>query len=327
MDYNKYARDIKGMVVDRHKAPILIMMVGLQGSGKTTLANEIQSCIEICSGREVHICSSDRIRGQLFGDESVQTNNDEVFNVLHKNIKTILKGTNVVIYDATNVNKKRRKAFLKEVSYIENLYKLCLCMAVPVEDCKERLLHRKNGVYVTTEVLMRTYRSWQPPYWDEGWDDIKVVYPDNVSFDNILSILHKFEDYDQGSKHHSLSLGEHLKKTAELLYENDQLESIKNCFEVWLSGYLHDIGKPDCRSEDERGSHYYNHNNTSAYLSLFVEHTDPQTDKIEIANLIYWHMLPYDPHSRKRLDKIKEEYGDDFYKGLMLLHEADVGAH
>lgn len=326
MDYNEHAKLVK-RIVDHYNNPILIMMVGLQGSGKTTLANEIQSCIEIGSGREVHICSSDRIRGQLFGDESVQTNNDEVFNVLHKNIKTLLKGTNVVIYDATNVNKKRRKAFLKEVSYIENLYKLCLCMAVSIYDCQEHLILRKNGVHVPTEVLMRTYRSWQPPYWDEGWDDIKVVYPDNVSFDNILSILRKFEDYDQGSKHHSLTLGDHLKKTAELLYKNDQLESIKNCFEVWLSGYLHDIGKPDCRSEDERGSHYYNHNNTSAYLSLFVEHADPQTDKIEIANLIYWHMLPYDPHGKKKLNKIKEEYGDDFYKGLMLLHEADVGAH
>ena len=80
------------------------MMVGLPGSGKSTYAKQLSE------ETNAVICSSDTIREELYGDENSQDNNDEVFKILHSRIKENLKNGKNVIYDATNINSKRRKA-------------------------------------------------------------------------------------------------------------------------------------------------------------------------------------------------------------------------
>ena len=81
------------------------MMVGIAGSGKSYIANEI-GC---------KIVSSDAIRKELYGSEEDQSHNDRVFNEVHKRIKNSIKNGEDVIYDATNLSRKRRKNFLKEL--------------------------------------------------------------------------------------------------------------------------------------------------------------------------------------------------------------------
>ncbi len=61
--------------------PIFTMMVGLPGSGKSTYAEKLSK------ERSAIICSSDKVREDLYGDENSQSNNDEVFKLLHKRIK------------------------------------------------------------------------------------------------------------------------------------------------------------------------------------------------------------------------------------------------
>lgn len=85
--------------------PYFVMMVGLPGSGKSTYAKELADEMRAI------ICSSDAIREELCGDENSQDKNEDVFKILHSRIKECLrKGVNV-IYDATNINSKRRRAF------------------------------------------------------------------------------------------------------------------------------------------------------------------------------------------------------------------------
>lgn len=89
-----------------NRIPTFVMMVGLPASGKSTYAKELAEEMKAV------ICSSDAIRKELYDDENSQNNNEEVFKLLHSRIKECLREGKNVIYDATNINSKRRRAFL-----------------------------------------------------------------------------------------------------------------------------------------------------------------------------------------------------------------------
>lgn len=86
--------------------PMFYMMVGLPGSGKSFTAESIPNAV-------VH--SSDAIRAEVLGDENDQTQQDLVFQTLHKRVLQDLVDGKDVVYDATNINYKRRIGFLDRV--------------------------------------------------------------------------------------------------------------------------------------------------------------------------------------------------------------------
>ena len=77
--------------------PFLFFLVGISGSGKSTIAQEYAEKFN------AEVFSSDKIRFELYGDESIQDNPQKVFQILHKRIKTALKQGKNAIYDATNL--------------------------------------------------------------------------------------------------------------------------------------------------------------------------------------------------------------------------------
>ena len=81
----------------------LFMLCGLPASGKSTYAKELSK------QENANLHSSDNMRKILFGDENVNDKNEEVFSMLHKQIKLDLIDNKNVVYDATNINYKRRK--------------------------------------------------------------------------------------------------------------------------------------------------------------------------------------------------------------------------
>lgn len=60
--------------------PIFFMMVGLPYSGKSVYAEGLREKF----GAEIH--SSDAIRAEILGDVQDQTNNQIVFDTLHKRV-------------------------------------------------------------------------------------------------------------------------------------------------------------------------------------------------------------------------------------------------
>ena len=96
------------------------LMVGLAGSGKSTIAKEIEYAIHMSSpkydeyGRadKVVLISSDDIREEILGDVNEQTQNDKVFSHIHKLIKQAVREYNHIIVDATNLTIKNRRALL-----------------------------------------------------------------------------------------------------------------------------------------------------------------------------------------------------------------------
>ena len=88
--------------------PKFIMLIGIPASGKDTWAEEY-----LKKNPEVEMFSSDRIREELYGDERIQGKPQEVFQRMQARTVQTLKSGKSVIYNATNVSYKDRRAFLR----------------------------------------------------------------------------------------------------------------------------------------------------------------------------------------------------------------------
>ena len=87
--------------------PVLYMLCGLSGSGKSEYAKQLKEQLP-----NTYIFSSDELREELCGDINDQKHNPQVFQELHRRIKSCLKNGCNAIYDATNTKSKLRIAFL-----------------------------------------------------------------------------------------------------------------------------------------------------------------------------------------------------------------------
>lgn len=299
----------------------LIMLCGLPASGKSTYAKEL------AKQESANIHSSDNMRRILFGDENVNDKNDELFNVLHKQIKLDLLDNKNVVYDATNINYKRRKVFLEELKNI-NCEKICVLIATPYEKCLEQNKLRERQV--PEDVIKRMYLNFYIPQYYEGWDEIRIKYNCKLNdFDlcELFDGVNGLNRINQDNPHHVLTIGEHCSKCAK---ELDKIS--KNCsMELFDAALMHDIGKKftkefkNYKGESTDIAHYYNHHLISAYDSLF--YIDEDEDILLRANYIQWHMQPFFIETEKTKNKFINLVGQEFYDNLMLLHQADILAH
>lgn len=311
--------------------PVFFMMVGLPGSGKSVHAKYLSERFN------ANIHSSDTIRAELYGDPRIQDNHDLVFNTLHQRVKADLNNGHSTIYDATNINWKRRRAFLQELSKT-NCRKMCVFMATPYSVCVERNNNREISVpeHVIKKMLLNI---WIPQFY-EGWDDI-VIKQDGDIWGNIRDLFnYKSLDYTTGlnsvehdNPHHTLTVGHHCLLTKAIMEQHSpDLSS-----EAYMAAMLHDIGKPftkgfvDSKGNQSEEAHYYQHHLVSAYMSLFYTPTTyTDTQRLRVANIIQWHMRPFEieksPNVEKLAEKLKELVGVDDYISIMALHFSDIKA-
>ena len=296
--------------------PNIFIMIGLPGSGKSSYA------VNLANYYNAKIFSSDKLREELFGSEEIQGNNEILFKELHKRIKECLINKISAIYDATNLSYKKRKAFLDSLKNIK-CYKVAIFMATPYEECLKRNLQRDRKV--PEDVIERMYKSFNAPYYYEGFQELNIVYSENSknSFGTINNWVQQYKYYNQENSHHSLSLGEHCFKSTE------NFSKVSSLYEAAM---IHDCGKPFCQTNiNTKGEiceekHYYNHENVGAYDSFFFDLT---SDHFYIAQLIQWHMRPYVvwKQSKKAEEKDRNLIGQTLYQDIILLHLADKAAH
>lgn len=291
----------------------LIMLVGLPGAGKTTYAEKL---VEQNPDYVIH--SSDKLREELYGDASKQENNGKLFEELHRRMYKDLKEGKTVIYDATNLSKKRRVHFLSGLSCERE----CVLFVKDIEECKNANLGRERKV--SEEVIENMRRNFSPPHWHEGFGKITIV---NDKVKNISELMEKTKGFDQENEHHGLMLDEHLKKTASYFPDEEELQ---------IAAYMHDVGKLFTKSEFNKegkkdgNCHYYNHHSVSAYefLCAYEGLTEDAEKGLYIANLIYYHMHPF--LSWKQSEKTKKRdramIGERMFQDILRLHEADLKA-
>ena len=86
-----------------NEVPKLEILIGLPGSGKSTYCKEKRES----NSNSVYL-SSDKIREELYGNESIQGNPAEVFTLMQSRAIEALKNGIDVFYDATNLTRKDR---------------------------------------------------------------------------------------------------------------------------------------------------------------------------------------------------------------------------
>ena len=298
--------------------PIFWMMIGLPGSGKSYKAKELS----VAYNANIH--SSDSIREELSGDINNQDINELVFKTLHKRVKEDLLNGKSCIYDATNISYKRRMAFLRELKNID-CEKSCVLMATPYEECLKNNANRER--VVPQGVIERMYRTFDVPWYYEGWNNIFVFYSSATPGSYPDSFYIKYINFNQDNSHHKLTLGQHCVAVYAAL--NDMSDNLKT------AGILHDCGKPFCKTfintkgETTEQAHYYNHEHTGSYDSLFYAEQG-KAQSLYVAILIRWHMQPYfweKDNNEKQYNKYRKLWGERLYRDVMALHEADKNAH
>lgn len=306
-----------------------VMLVGLPASGKTTHAHEMKNDYEEVFKQEYIILSSDEVRKDLYGDENIQGDSSEVFRILHDKVIDSLKDNISVIYDATNITIKNRKSILDKIKEFskENNKEIrigCEILATPIDKCIEQNSKRERKV--PDNVIYSMQSKFQLPLYREGFDFIEFRRDEKNSCYYNFFFERKMRGFNQSCPYHDFDLDKHCELTAQYIDDNCCADEYSILLEA---ARLHDYGKLFTQSFDENGiAHYYNHENVGAYESYFYTYSIYKKGVIiDVMNLIFWHMLPYNPRSTKALDKIKNEYGKDFYDRLMLLHEADKAAH
>lgn len=294
--------------------PKFIMLVGIPGSGKSTHAKNL-----ILSTNGIHL-SSDGIRAELYGDEAIQGNPSEVFEIMHRRTLEALADGNNVIYDATNITRKDRASIMSKIpKYVETE---CHIVWAPIETCIERDSKRERSV--GKEVIDRMLKRFQAPYYDEGFDSIEIFRPDDFDAEIYTKNIATSVNIPHDNPHHIYPVDEHCRVAGDYLYV--RFNSIGGNFKEWelvKAAYIHDIGKGYTKSfKDTKGNvteiaHYYQHQCVGAWLSYgIINNTTPY-----IAWLISTHMEPF----------FKSRYYLNLppfmKKDIDLLHEADLNAH
>lgn len=318
-----------------NKIPILFMMVGLPGSGKSLIANSL--IVDDDAFRlKTNVYSSDALRLELYGDEDFQENNADLFVELHKRIKAdLLKGNNA-IYDTTNISKKRRAAFLAELKNIP-CHKCCVCIMTPYNVCLD--FNKARERRVPDEVIRNMYMNWNPPDYSEGFDEIRVIFNyGDISERSKYTTAYLFngeygiDAMSQENDHHALTLGHHCK--AAMKYAR---EHYPDNFNLQVAALFHDNGKvftktrTNSKGEDDGQCHYYQHHCVGAYNALFYLDVlgFPAKEQIYIANLIYFHMHPFNvwKQSEKAMKRCRSQIGEKMFADIEKLHAADLAAH
>lgn len=303
----------------KNKLPKMCMLVGLPGAGKSTYCNTYKNYTVI---------SSDEIRKE-FGDVNDQSKNNEVFTILRQRVINNLNKGNNVLVDSTNLNRRRRIAFLNELKNIP-CKKICVLVATPYEICVAQNFERHRKV--PSEVLWNMYKSFNVPTHHEGFDDIVVYYLNEgwkEYYGDILTYVKSLRDFNQDNPHHTLTLGKHMFSAMDnVLKMNGKVYN-----DVAIAALCHDIGKlevkefKNSKGEPTKEAHYYNHHNISCYKSLFFRYPY-EVNKMYVSLLIELHMKPHLEweQSEKAKEKDRKLFGDQVIEEVMLIHQADVSA-
>ena len=297
----------------------VIIMVGISGSGKSYKTDYLKNKYNAI------VLSSDELRKTLYGDETDQTHNEEVFGTLYKNLRDLLTQGKNVIVDATNITIKSRRKIIEEIKRTKiNTEIIAYVMTKPIEICIKNDRIRKR--HVGKEVIYAQREKFQIPFYEEGIDKIileNYSKREETTQEKLNTLIAGMEGFDQQNSHHKYDLLTHCSKTFQLL------EDVNADPCVQMAASLHDIGKMETKKLKDNGEYgYYGHANVGAYQlldELKLGSTIPNAFQktLEILFYVNYHMLPMNWNEEKTHDKYKQLFGKTKYDNLMLLHHCD----
>lgn len=157
------------------KRPFAIILVGLPGSGKTTVANHITS-----NNPDIFALSTDSLIEEYA--EKHGLNYFEAFNQLEfkditiKYERQLLENSSQkknLILDQTHLRKNKRVEKVRQLTSIG--YKVvAIACVIPMDILLERLAEREKetGKHIPNSVLNNMHKNYEPPTIDEGFSTI-----------------------------------------------------------------------------------------------------------------------------------------------------------
>jgi predicted kinase len=149
------------------RSSVCHFLIGLPASGKSTLARILAKE----SGGL--IVSTDRVRAQLYGDETIQGVWQEIETEVFSQVKGAVDRQQSVIYDATNANRLWRTGFLQQVANFGDLRWIGWYLDLPIEVCKQRNQERDRLVPESVIDSMAAELAQFPP---DASDGLAVCY-------------------------------------------------------------------------------------------------------------------------------------------------------
>lgn len=291
----KYKKDV----------PVLYVMIGISGSGKSTIAKEI------ANKEGAIVVSSDALREELLGDANNQDSNDLIFNEYHKRIKQALVKGKSVIADATNLTMKSRAPFMRNLVKIPHKKEAIIVS----RDIEEAISANKLRDRVVLEDCIRNQAlRFQLPFYEEGFDSISIIQVGNTkTVADLNALVSLMTGFDQKNYHHTETLDVH----NQSIVSSFRRMGYKSIAEA--AGLYHDIGKLFTQKFSEDGeAHYYGHENIGAYKLLSYknaicnEYSLTYDKFLDVLFLTNYHMLPYRWETEEILQKKSHIFGDKF---------------
>jgi len=146
--------------------PILAVMIGISGSGKSTYANGLKTSLN------AQLVETDAIRLELTGNAEDQSQNGRVFDVAKKRVNDILEQGKNAIIDATSLTLRDRKDWI-DIGKKNNAEVRAYFIDTPISVCKSQ--NNKRDRKVPEWVIDRQASKLYAPTKSEGFDSVTVI--------------------------------------------------------------------------------------------------------------------------------------------------------
>lgn len=145
--------------------PMLMIMSGVPGSGKSTLVELIKSQQQTFGIYNLHVVSPDAIRiernGSLLNTPRTKEENAAVFSEAHRRIKQHLKNKEDVVFDATNLTVKYRSDLYN--TYKNSAFVIVAQTDVELYELLQRNTFRPEDERVPEDVIKDMFAKLEAP--------------------------------------------------------------------------------------------------------------------------------------------------------------------
>ena len=253
----------------------------------------------------MYLIFSDIIEEKMINNKNVQCTDNIFFKKQEYNCEKN------VIFDLVDMQRKSRKKLLENFSTFK---KIGIFFPQPINILEERNRNKNKEII----------KAFDPPLYTEGFNEIQIIKPQYyISILNILNIAFKI---NQDNPYHNFSIGLHCLNSSIYYSNNEEQNRL-----LTISLLLHDLGKIytktffNSKGEKTLIAHFYNHEQYGAYLSFLFEELKNFSvkEKLDIAALIRYHMLPYNLKTEESLKRWEKYLGTELFKQLFIMNKFD----